>query len=338
MHNLIVKIMGGLIAQRVRTINLALRALLALGSSFLLLTPVTVCATDFLWAIPKPDSVMIQSEKIIEPKLRTAPKELSNTISSSIAISPYIVGGIPTYRGEYPEYSSLWVDGLDGYIYFICGGTLLSGNKILTAAHCTIDYSASRFYVIPNFYSHDDTITSSDLYQASNKVIHSSYTTNPPNNDISILYLSRSANTARVKIYGGSNQFVNYISTVVGMGSLYANGPSPTLLQKVDLPVVSNTTCSNYWGSSYITASMLCAGNPSVNKSACTGDSGGPLFLNYQGQRVQAGIVSWGSTTCTGYNVYSRISSLIGFIRAYAPEATIVGNVGWLPAIYYLLL
>lgn len=320
--------------------------LLSVGFYALLLTmPVAAIAEEMLWAIPKPDESNALSRSLVKPSLREIPSSVTPIDPITNAATPFIVGGNNASRGEYSEYGRLLVDGLDGYLYFLCGSTLISGNKVLTAAHCTIDYSASRLYVIPNYYSTSDSVSSSQIYRATVKYIHPNYGTSPPKNDISILSLVRSANTAQAKIYGGSNQFVNVTSTVVGMGLLYDDGLNSTILQEVNLPIISNATCANYWGSSNITSNMLCAGYQSGNPSACNGDSGGPLFLQIQGQKVQAGIVSWGSNTCSGYNVYARTSGLISFVRQNAPSATIVtdppplsSDVAFLPAIYSLLL
>ena len=167
-------------------------------------------ATDRGGAIPKPGPLKALSGNLVKPELREISAFVTKPASVTNAVTPYIAGGIPASRGEYPEYGSLWVDGLDGYIYFICGSTLISNNKVLTAAHCTINYPAYRLYVIPNFYSHDDPVSQNQVYQANNKYVHSKFNVSTFNdNDISILSLARSVNTARAKIYGGSNQFTN---------------------------------------------------------------------------------------------------------------------------------
>ena len=131
-------------------------------------TASTNIVTDMLWAIPKPAPLQDLSVNLVKPGLREIPDSVTKPASETNAITPYIVGGVPASRGEYPEYGSLWVDGLDGYIYFICGSTLIFSNKVLTAAHCTINYPAYRLYVIPNYYSHDDSISQNQVYQANN--------------------------------------------------------------------------------------------------------------------------------------------------------------------------
>lgn len=95
-----------------------------------------------------------------------------------------------------------------------------------------------------------------------------------------------------------------------------ADGPQPAILQKVTVPIWSNTHCQGKYGTSApggIIESMLCAGVDS--KDSCTGDSGGPLMVN-EGTWTQVGIVSWGIGCGEGQypGVYTRVSSFIPWI------------------------
>ena len=63
----------------------------------------------------------------------------------------------------------------------------------------------------------------------------------------------------------------------------------------VIVPTITNDDCNiNYEGQ--ITHSMVCAGYSEGGKDSCTGDSGGPLICNENGQAVIAGVVSWGDS------------------------------------------
>ncbi|MEA3290732.1 MAG: serine protease, partial [Pseudomonadota bacterium] len=198
-----------------------------------------------------------------------------------------------------------------------------------TAAHCTEGLVASRLYVIPAFHSFSSDATWDKIVGVAQKAEHPNY--GQPvfaNNDISILTLKKSASSAKARVFGGTDQFAGKTSTVIGVGLLSGGGTTPNILQKVNLQIVSNSVCANAWGSSSITPSMLCAGGTSSGGiGACSGDSGGPLFVNHDGERVQAGIVSWGHKDCAQpgfYDVYARTGALISFVRQHAPGAAIV--------------
>ena len=279
----------------------------------------TANAAERVLAIPIPQvSSSNQSTQMIEKEL---PKSLDY-------LSPKIVGGTTAGRTEFPEFTQLFVDGLDGFIYAVCGATLLSSNKILTAAHCTFGITASRFYALPNFYSFNDNITFNDLIPVSTKKQHPNYQQSTQfNNDVSILTLSRNSNMPAAKIFAGDDQLVGYSATVIGTGVTSEGSTNPpATLRKVTIPIVSNAICKSSYGNSKITDKMLCAGLSSGGKDSCQGDSGGPLWVTFEGQKVQAGIVSWGNGCARPnfYGVYARTSALIEFIFQHAPNAQIV--------------
>ena len=66
-------------------------------------------------------------------------------LSSAAAIDPrgsQIVGGTAAGAGEFPYIVSLSHSGSH-----FCGGVLLNANTVLTAGHCSVDYSASSVKV-----------------------------------------------------------------------------------------------------------------------------------------------------------------------------------------------
>ena len=273
--------------------------------AFIFFFAANVYATDDLvWAIPKLDNLRNAQGLSAKAELRPLPKSLSDSKS-------YIVGGSPTPLGKYPDYALLWEDGLDGYWYAICGASLIATNKILTAAHCTVDSSASRLAVIPNFHSFSEDATLGNLIYVGQKIEHPNYNESPSTrNDIAVLTLNEQVSTAKANIYGGTKQLAGHTATVIGTGRLSGDGDAPNTLQEVDLTIVGNSQCAGVWGSSAITSAMMCAGGTSSGGiGACSGDSGGPLFVSLYGKRVQAGIVSWGHQDCAVpnyYDVYAR--------------------------------
>ena len=284
----------------------------------------------------------------INAALQSVPIEQLKSSAAKSHLSPKIVGGIIARRGEFPEFVQLFIEGevigLDpNFVYPWCGGSLISSNKVLTAAHCTKNIGVSNFYALPNFYSFNDSISFNNLIPLIAKQEHPDFDQGTQfNNDVSVLTLSRSSNAKKAKLFVGNHQLTGFAATVIGTGVLTEGGEFPATLQKVTVPIVSNDICAVSYGPTSITDVMLCAGLTGGGKDSCQGDSGGPLWIDYEGEKTQAGIVSWGNGCATPnfYGVYARTSGLIEFILQHAPQAQIVvGNVAnMIPVLDLLLL
>ena len=76
----------------------------------------------------------------------------------------------------------------------ICGGTIYSETVIVTAAHCCkvfedTEYDETRFEVIAGDLILSDNSGLEQRSKIKDYLIHPDYTTNPPTNDICLLYL-----------------------------------------------------------------------------------------------------------------------------------------------------
>lgn len=101
-------------------------------------------------------------------------------------------------------------------------------------------------------------------------------------------------------------------------GATSEGGSGTTTLRKVDIPIVSRTTCRSQYGTSAITNNMICAAENQGGQDSCQGDSGGPLVPT--GSNTLIGIVSFGNGCArAGYaGVYTRVSTQLSFINANA--------------------
>jgi trypsin len=113
-----------------------------------------------------------------------------------------------------------------------------------------------------------------------------------------------------------SNTFAGVLATVTGWGTLSSGGSQPTVLQEVDVTVTTNTACENAYGSSMITANMICAADS--GKDSCQGDSGGPMIAPENGRQALIGVVSWGyGCAMEAYpGVYARVTEKMDWIVA----------------------
>ncbi|XP_046741207.1 trypsin-1-like [Diprion similis] len=217
-----------------------------------------------------------------------APSSILNKLSPVSRI----IGGKNVTIDEVPYQVSIQLNGSN-----ICGGSIISENWILTAAHC-MEYPISWYTIRAG--SSLSTSGGSVISFAS-YMIHENYSLNSEYgfgiDDIALVELKENltldSTCASISLYEQDEEAVAGAQAVVsGWGSLTEGGHSQPFLQAVNVSIISKSDCN----ASYITWGGLpygeiCAGYPEGGRDACTGDSGGPLTID----GVLAGIVTWGN-------------------------------------------
>ncbi|KAL5019276.1 hypothetical protein ScPMuIL_004998 [Solemya velum] len=236
-----------------------------------------------------------------------------------------IVGGSTARKGSWPWQVSFQIVAPWGMPDHICGGTLISNEWILTAAHCfNIITNINRWRVILGEYSlhyHEGT---EQNFEISEVFIYPNYTRGQ-DYDIAIIKINRPAgmtsNYINSACLPGKNDapfFSDSRCFVTGWGDTRGRGDRG-ILHQVSLPIVSDTECRQRYGDRF-TEGMICAG--SRGRDACQGDSGGPLVCYRLGLWVVAGVVSWGEGCANPRypGVYTRVQYYIDWINSVVNE------------------
>ncbi|XP_041801284.1 chymotrypsin-like elastase family member 2A isoform X1 [Chelmon rostratus] len=234
-----------------------------------------------------------------------------------------VVGGHDVRENSWPWQVSLQYQSGNSF-YHTCGGTLISNQWVLTAAHCI---SSSRTYrVYLGKHSLDTNNEAGSIAISPAKIIvHENWDSYRIRNDIALIKLSTPvtfSNTIMAACLPNSGDILpNHAPCyVTGWGRLWTGGPIADNLQQALLPVVDHATCSRYdWWGSQVTESMVCAGGDG-QLASCNGDSGGPLNCqNPDGSWDVHGVVSFGSGLGCNYpkkpSVFTRVSAYISWIN-----------------------
>lgn len=242
-----------------------------------------------------------------------------------------IVNGKDTRENEFG-----WAATLARRGQFYCGGTLITKKHVLTAAHCVENFSPKDLTVTIGEHDRKVDTGRKSVHHVTQIHRHQDFRLSTFDNDIAIIELREPVpiNSPWVRVAclpkSADTSYEGIKGTVIGWGRLGERKKSSNILQKVDVPIISNADCKDMgYAPEKITGNMICAGYKEGQQDACQGDSGGPMHrhIDSSGTMEVIGIVSWGKG-CARENypgVYTRVANYLDWIMDHTGDECICG-------------
>lgn len=236
-----------------------------------------------------------------------------------------IAGGKEAVPGSWP-WQVLLTTSLKGRGDYICGGTIIDENFILTAAHCLVDDFGKYVEwmgIVAGEHSRNISEGFEQNRNVSRNVTYPNYNGTEVMHDIALIQLNKpltfNERVRKVTLPKKDDTVPRAGATanVAGWGYVDRNQSKYSdILKEAEVPIIDGNLClKEYKFAPPNCPNIICAGSKISGVDSCAGDSGGPLMVAKEsGQFVQYGITSFGPEKCSSNVTYGAYTNIIPYI------------------------